>query len=253
LYKIPAKTLFIGKNLVFVPECHSTNSLASELTLSNPAALDGSVVITEHQTAGRGQRGNTWEAAAGENLTFSVILKPTWLAIKDQFYLNIFTSLAIHDMLSDKLNATLSIKWPNDILVEGKKLCGILIENQIQGGQVSRTIIGIGLNVNQSEFSAAGATSMKRNSGKVYDRQEVLEQLLAHLERRYLQLRSRHEAMLLEEYLRQLYWRNERHVFQSNGLRFEGTISEIDEIGRLIIETGEERRVFDVKEVMYVE
>ena len=120
MYKIPANTLFTGKNLVFVPDCPSTNTLALEISQQSPVK-EGTVVITDQQTAGKGQRGNTWEAEPRQNLTFSLILKPTFLAVNKQFYLNIVICLALKDYLRQKTSGPVHIKWPNDILVHQKK------------------------------------------------------------------------------------------------------------------------------------
>lgn len=250
MYKIPANTLFLGKQLIFVPECHSTNTLALELS-QKPSTSDGTVVITDNQTAGRGQRGNTWQTEPGKNLTLSVILKPTFLQVKDQFFLNIFASLAIYDLLQSKTDRV-NIKWPNDIYVNGKKLCGILIENQIRGLQVSNTILGIGLNVNQQNFSKSSATSLSLETGENYDLASLLQELLSHLEARYLQLKAGAYQILKDDYLNVLYWLNKLHVFESNERQFEGKITGVDEFGRLLIETLNGTEVFEVKQVSYV-
>jgi BirA family biotin operon repressor/biotin-[acetyl-CoA-carboxylase] ligase len=252
LYKIPANTLFTGKNLIYVPECHSTNSLALELA-QQPLSIEGSVVITDHQTAGRGQRGNAWEAAKGENLTFSLMLKPAFLPLKQQFSLNIFTALAIRDFLQSKTDVQVKIKWPNDILINGSKICGILIENQIQAQQVSLAVIGIGININQNLFKTPTATSLSLVTGKKFDLPAVLHELLEKLESRYLQLRNGNFLKLKSEYLAALYWQGEDHTFRSNDVSFEGKISGIDEIGKLVLETNQGKRTFDVKEISYVQ
>jgi BirA family transcriptional regulator, biotin operon repressor / biotin---[acetyl-CoA-carboxylase] ligase len=251
LYKIPANTLFMGKNLVFVPECHSTNTLAHEMS-QHSAITDGTVIVTDHQIAGRGQRGNSWESEAGKNLTFSLILKPTFLPVHEQFYLNIFASLAIHDLLKDKTDATIRIKWPNDILINGKKVCGILIENQIQGPQVSNTVIGIGINVNQLTFTLSSATSLAIETGLVHDTSVLLDQLLGLLERRYLQLRESKYNAMRSAYISQLYWIDEHRLFASSGTSFEGKITGIDASGRLKLLTPEGERAFNIKELSYL-
>jgi BirA family transcriptional regulator, biotin operon repressor / biotin---[acetyl-CoA-carboxylase] ligase len=251
LYKIPANTVFIGKNLIFVPECHSTNTLALQLT-QQPGFADGSIVITANQTAGRGQRGNTWLVQPGVNLTFSVILKPLFLAPKDQFWLTIITSLAVRDFLSSRVPDTIFIKWPNDILVRHKKICGILIENQIQGSQIQSSIIGIGLNVNQDEFSITTATSLKTLLLNEVDLNDALHSLLQFLEVRYLQLKRGEINSLKHEYLAALYWKDERHLFSAGGTTFTGIIDGIDESGKLKVKTEEEVRLFEVKELAYL-
>lgn len=250
MYKIPANTLFMGKNLVFVPECHSTNTLALQLA-QNPSTPEGTVVITHDQTTGRGQRGNTWESAPGMNLTFSALLKPAFLGVKDQFYLNIITSLAVHDFLAHRGLEPISIKWPNDILVHEKKICGILIENQVQGSGFISAIVGIGLNVNQTQFSTRSPTSVKLVTSNETNLREALEGVLGHLEARYLQLRQNHLSALKALYLSRLYWRNEKHTFSTNAGVFEGQITTVDDVGRLVVETPEGTKLFEPKEIRF--
>jgi len=208
-------------------------------------------VITPHQTAGRGQRGNGWEAEPGKNFTMSLILKPGTLAVKDQFYLNIFTSLALHDYLVDKGCATVCVKWPNDMYVRSKKICGILVESQISGNKFAHVVVGIGLNVNQQQFAVDTATSVSVATGELYDLQTELEILLKFLEARYLQLREGKLPWLMENYLKVLYGLDKGLVFEAGGSFFDGKITGVDEFGRLKILTGGEERRFDVKEVRY--
>jgi len=250
LYKIPASTLFLGKNLVFVPECHSTNTLALQLC-QNSGPVEGTLVITPNQTAGRGQRGNGWEAEPGKNFTFSLILKPGTLAIKDQFYLNIFTSLALRDYLADKKFTAVRVKWPNDLYVGSKKVCGILVESQISGNKFSHVVVGIGLNVNQQTFGTDTATSLSVLTGKEFDLQTELETLLTFVEARYLQLREGKLNLLMEDYLNVLYGLNKSLTFDVGGVIAEGMIAGVDESGRLRVLMGEKEHVFGVKEVGY--
>jgi BirA family biotin operon repressor/biotin-[acetyl-CoA-carboxylase] ligase len=250
LYKILANTLFIGKNIVFVPECHSTNSLALELCQQG-SAQEGVVVITNQQTAGRGQRGNTWESQPGKNLTFSIVLKPSFLPVKNQFLMNMFSSLAIHDYLSEKSTVPVHIKWPNDILVDGFKICGILIENQMQGEKFTYSVLGIGLNVNQQQFTAGKPTSLSLITQTNYDLQAELEILLTKVEARYVQLRQNKHQRLRDDYLKALYKLNQPHTFFSTSERFEGKITGVDEDGRLRILAGSHERTFDLKEISF--
>ena len=252
MYKIPANTLFIGKKLIFMPECHSTNSLALELCQQSYVP-EGTLVITDWQTAGRGQRGNTWESHPGMNLTFSVILKPTFLAIKDQFSLSMITSLAIRDYLAAMCSDPVFIKWPNDILVKQSKICGTLIENQLMGEQFSYAVVGIGLNINQQQFNTPMATSLSLIVGKDFDLQDVLEGLLSHLESRYLQLRQGRAQQVKEDYLKYLYRFNEHHTFQSGDDQFGGKILGIDDQGRLRVLIRDQERDFGVKEISFVD
>lgn len=253
MYKIPANTLFLGKNLLFMPECHSTNTFALDLCQQSLPIADGTVVITDNQTSGRGQRGNNWEVEPGRNLTFSVILKPTFLAVNLQFYLNIFTSLAIHDYLREKGCLRMAIKWPNDVFINEKKVSGILIENQVHGNLLANTVVGIGLNINQAQFlELKNATSLGLILNREFDLQSELEILLTMLEARYLQLRQGHLSGLMADYLRAMYWINEAHTFGSNGQTFEGIICGVDESGRLKLRINHEEKVFGMKEISYL-
>ncbi len=253
MYKIPANTLFIGKTSVFMPECHSTNTLALELCQQPTPPADGSVIITENQTSGRGQRGNSWTTEPGMNLTFSVILRPSFLPITSQFYLNVFSALAISDYLVDRACKTVHIKWPNDIYADEKKIAGVLIENQVMGNQITHCVLGIGLNINQRAFSIESITSLTLATGLGYNLPSEFEHLLTFLESRYLQLRQTNMQTLMAEYLGRLYWLNEEHTFQTAPLgQFKGTISGVDSTGRLKINVNGHEKLFGVKDVSYV-
>lgn len=251
MHKIPANTLFLGKNLVFMPECHSTNSFALKLCQQSPLTTDGTVVITSNQTAGRGQRGSTWYSEPGMNLTFSVILKPTFLPINNLFFLNIFSALAIRDYLINKGCHAVLIKWPNDIYVNDKKLCGILVENQLKGSGLNCTVIGIGLNINQQQFDVEIASSLSLVLGRTFALEAELELVLSMIEARYLQLRQNKLSVLMDEYLRVLYWFNELHSFSANGESFQGTICGVDQSGKLRVRINGKERLFDAKEITY--
>lgn len=252
MYKIPAKTLFIGKNLIYVPQCHSTNDVAAKLGNKDTEA-EGAVVITDHQTAGRGQHGNTWLAEPGMNLTFSVIFKPTFLVPKDHFHLNMAISLAIRDGLSQTLGKSVFIKWPNDLVVLNKKITGILIENQLLGPRITRSVAGVGVNVNQRSFPFPAATSIRLINNEPCELPGLFETLLEKIEFRYLQLKSGRIPSLTEEYLSYLYWINELHLFESAGSRFEGVITGVDEAGRLQIKVQSEIKSFQIKQITFIQ
>jgi len=241
----------MGKNLVFVPECPSTNTLALQISQQSPVN-EGTLVITNHQTAGKGQRGNVWETEPLKNFTFSLILKPKFLAIDKQFYLNILICLALKDYLKEKTSDILYIKWPNDILVHGKKISGVLIENQLQGNTIVNSIAGIGLNINQQQFMSVSATSLALITGREYTLEEQLPLVLGFIESRYLQLRQGKYETLMEQYLESLFRRGEKHFFSSQGNRFEGVIQGLDELGKLRIQTAAGVRSFGIKEVKFL-
>jgi BirA family biotin operon repressor/biotin-[acetyl-CoA-carboxylase] ligase len=253
LYKIPAKTLFMGKEVVFMPECHSTNSFALDRCQQVPPPADGTIIITDNQFAGRGQRGNAWNAAPGANLTFSIIVKPAFLAIADQFLLNVCAALAVADFLEEQGCRGVSVKWPNDVYVGTKKVCGILIESQIRGNVLAWSVMGIGLNINQTNFDVATATSLSLESGKSYVLDECLNSLVTFMEARYLQVRQTIKDKIVMEYESRLYWANAVHQFESTdrGL-FEGSIVGIDAGGRLRISVDQEEASFGMKELVFI-
>lgn len=242
----------MGQNLVFVPECHSTNSLAQEL-LQKEMAHEGTLVITAKQTQGRGQRGNQWESEPNQNLTFSIVLAPTFLTAAAQFHLTQVASLAVADVLALVQPGTVTIKWPNDVMINGKKVCGILIENSISKNHIAHSIVGIGLNVNQQTFSVATATSLALELKRTHALPELLNQLMEKLEARYLQLRSSNVSTLNDAYLNLLHWRNEVHRFEADGGPLVGTITGIDATGKLVVEHSTGTRAFDLKEIKFIE
>lgn len=250
MYKIHTNTEFIGKNIIYLPKCHSTNDIASDL-MKKDNLSEGSVIITDQQLSGRGQRGNEWLTEAGQNLTFSTVLKPDFLDIAHNFYLNIFVSLAIRDYLGSILGNGVKIKWPNDIYYQNSKICGILIENFLKGHFISQTIVGIGLNVNQNYFPISNATSLYQITHQVFDLNHTLSNLLEYLEKRYLQLKLDQLVQLQNDYYKFFYWMSEKHVFKSDR-EFVGIIKGIDESGRLLIETGKQEKTFDLKEITFV-
>ena len=251
MHKIFAKTLFLGKRVVSLPQCHSTNEEASELIASNRES-EGTVVITEYQLAGKGQRGNMWESERGKNVMISIILNPRFMNPTAQFALHTICSLAIYDSLFPLLGNKLKIKWPNDIYYGDKKICGILIENSVRGNTVDSSIIGIGLNVNQVVFTTPNATSLKEIMLEEIDRYDLIENILLHLEKRYLQLKSNKTLELRMEYKLKLYRLNESHLFTNDQGKFLGEIRGVNEFGSLLIEDDTEVKSYNFKEVKFV-
>ncbi len=257
MYNIQPKTLFVGKNVIYLPTCHSTNTLASQM-IQNEVVADGTIVITSNQTAGRGQRGNNWEALPGQNITTSFILKPTFLTATEQFNLNIAVSLAVYEFLSPliirgRVIETLKVKWPNDIYVGDKKLGGILIENTLSGSQIAYSIIGIGLNINQLEFGENRATSLRFfNPQTEFDIEKLVENLAESLEKHYLELRNGYVNRQKERYLQTLYRYQEPHYFEKDDVRFLGTIIGVAKDGHLAIEVDGVVEYFEFKGVRFI-
>ncbi|UXX79989.1 biotin--[acetyl-CoA-carboxylase] ligase [Reichenbachiella carrageenanivorans] len=251
MHKFFAKTQFLGKKVLFLSQCHSTNDIAAGL-LKEKKQLEGTTVITADQTNGRGQRGNTWESEPNKNATFSLILKPTIIPAQHQFQLHIITTLAIHATLFPLLGKELKIKWPNDIYYGDQKLGGILIENTLKGQHIETAIIGIGLNVNQIQFHTSSATSLQEITGETYNVNELIEQLLIELEKKYLALKGNELKNLEFQYLRRLYRFETDSLYETAGRPFHGKITGINPLGLLQIQENEMRHEFAFKEVKYL-
>ncbi len=254
MYNIQPNTLFTGKLIKYLPSCHSTNDIAVQMIQSENMVFEGTVIITDNQTAGRGQRGNSWEAISGENLTFSLILKPNFLKASDQFQLNVAISMGVFDFLSEFIDENLKVKWSNDIYFSDKKMGGILIENSLQGYQIGHSIIGIGLNINQTKFSNERATSLRNvtQNPLKYDLSELLKKLLENIEINYLKIKNNDYESLKIKYLSNLFRFEEYHYFRRNRQQFLGKIIGIDKTGKLGIETDRNVIYFDFKEVEFV-
>jgi len=244
-------TLFIGQQLYFLPVCESTNSEAQQLLIKNEAT-EGCTVVAAQQTNGRGQRGNSWEAEPGKNITLSVILSPSFLAARQQFYLNMAVSLAVLDLLREQGLPEAQVKWPNDLYFQDKKLGGILIENSINSYTLQHSIVGIGLNINQLHFAYTTATSLHQVLGHALNVEKVTERLLELLEKRYLELRNGHAGKLRHAYLQALYRYQEVHSFIAGNQQVQGQIVGVDEDGRLALEIDQQLRYFNFKEISYI-
>ena len=210
--------LFIGQHRIHLSEVDSTNNYARTL-LRDTMPIEGTVITTDVQTSGRGQRSNSWSSEPNLNLTCSYILRPAFLAAKDQFMLSAAVALSVLDLIRDFIPQNeVKIKWPNDILVGEKKIAGILIENSVRGMRLDNGIVGIGLNVNQTEFdSSLNATSIKTNTKTEVKIDDVLAKLNQKLESRYLQLRSGNHPPILSELNRNLFGFEEERTLGING------------------------------------
>ena len=216
-----------------------------------------SVVAARCQTAGRGQRGNRWTARPGENLTFSLLLKPGQdglrsVSASDQFLLSEVTALAVQSTLSDYVIPS-RIKWPNDIYVGDRKICGMLIENRLRGKQIVSSIIGVGLNVNQQTFDPdlMNPTSMAKQTGMQYSVEEVLSVFLS----RFSVILNEDRVVIRERFLSQLYRLEESHSYTdcTTETVFEGTIKGISKRGLLRVEMPDGIiREFAFKEISYI-
>jgi len=252
LNKIQPKTLFTGKNSIYLPTCHSTNESAAEIIQKNEIP-EGTIVITDNQTKGKGQRGNVWMSEANKNLTFTLILKPSFLYVSEQFNLNIAISLGIYNALKKFLDEDLSIKWPNDIFYGDKKLGGMLIESMISNKQMNYSCVGIGLNINQVDFNLSNATSLARIcSNENFELSQVLENVCESIETEYLKLKNGIEAEQKKRYIHTLYRYGAWHLYRDEMGEFEGKIKGINPSGKLIMETKLGLKQFETKEFEYI-
>ena len=221
-----------------IAETTSTNDLACEERYGH-----GDVICAERQTAGRGQRGHTWTSPEGVNLLFSVVLCPTFLPAGEQFLLSQAVALALVDTLGT-CGIDARIKWTNDIYAGDRKLVGILIEHNLTGDRLSRTIVGIGVNVNQTRFdpSLPNPSSMHLETGCEYDRQEVLHRLGDCLAARYEQLEKGDREALQADYRRRMYRLGERHRYRyPDGRTVEAVLRGVRPSGELLLELPDGR------------
>jgi len=232
----------------------STNQYLKNLMLSE-ALDDLSVVVAKEQTNGRGQMGTSWQSSSGKNLTFSTLKKFDGFFIQNQFHLNIAASLAVFSVLKTLDTPNLKIKWPNDILSGNSKICGILIENVLKGQRIKASIIGIGLNVNQTVFpNLFNATSLKLLLDKNFNLEELLHAIIESLTRYLKILESGKSLELRESYLEALFMNGKPAKFQKPDAKsFIGTIKGISETGRLqiLMESGVVNE-FEMKQIKLI-
>ena len=245
--------------LVALDETDSTNRYLSLLcNRSQESVAELTTVTAEFQTAGKGQRGNTWEAEAGKNLLFSFVLYPTFLEARRQFILSQIVSLAIKEELSQRIDEV-TIKWPNDIYWKERKICGILIENDLGGSRISRRISGIGLNINQETFrsDAPNPVSLKQITGEEHDRYEILACILKRIQAYYNRLRVEGFALFSADisarYARSLFRRRGFHPYEDANGKFQARLLRVEPDGRFVLEdeSGQEREYL-FKEVQYI-
>ena len=240
-------------NILWLDSIDSTNS---EAFRKMDSAEEGCVWAARFQTAGRGQKGNSWESAVGQNLTFSVLLKPDFLPIERQFLISEVAALAVCDLLKGWGLAPM-IKWPNDIYIGDKKIQGMLIEHFLSGTTLGASIVGIGVNLNQECFAsdAPNPTSVYRETGKKQDLERALEVFMGHLDGWYARLKAGEEEAIETAYCNKLYRRNiwASYIRSANQEPFEGKITGIDRYGclRVALKDGAEA-CFAFKEIQYV-
>lgn len=249
--------LFIGRSRLVYASLASTNEAANALLPSNPP--DGTLVMAHAQTQGKGQAGNVWYSEAGNNFSGSFILYPSFIPPEPVFILNRLASVAVLRALQAIApDQDFQIKWPNDVYANGKKIAGILIENQWNTGTLRSAVMGIGVNINNVIFPEAlqaRATSLHLCTGKTYAIEEVADYISGCMEPLYLQLRSGNKAALQKAYLDALYryqeWANYALPTALETV-FSGMIIGVDAQGKLAMQTLDHKVLyFDIKEIVF--
>lgn len=244
---------------LLLDECPSTNTYLSDLVKSGENLPQLFTIATKYQSNGRGQRGNTWASEKGKNLTISILLRTTTIKAMEQFYISEITAIAVSRTivmyLNEEQRENIKIKWPNDIYYNDKKIAGILIENSLLANSVEYSIIGIGLNVNQSTFprNLPQAISINKITNRTYNLQDVLNDLHRHLENMCELINSYKFQDIHKQYIRLLYRKDSIHSYTDiNGNIFNATIKDVLPTGKIILrmENGEEH-YYNFKEIIF--
>jgi len=241
----------MGVKWIKLDKAGSTNSYISEL-IKEGKGVEKLVVIAEYQEHGRGQGSHLWHSRKGENLLMSLLLYPAFLSASEQFQLSRVASLAICDTL-ESMGVEPVIKWPNDILASRGKIAGILIEHAISGGNLSYSIIGIGLNLNQLVFPdfPISATSLTLEKGITTDPNGMAETLLEKILDRYKLLKEGDGEVLEREYLDRLHMLNQPASFMVDGEEFAGMIRGVNNYGELLVEIEDRIQTFGHQEIKF--
>jgi BirA family transcriptional regulator, biotin operon repressor / biotin---[acetyl-CoA-carboxylase] ligase len=251
LFQSISQTGLVGSAYIYLPQTQSTNDYCRGLLLQTNQPPEGLVVHAGTQLNGRGQMGNQWLVQPGLNLTFSCVLYPVLLAPADQFYLTMAASLSVLDLLDSYVHGAV-LKWPNDIYIEGKKICGILIENNLMGSKIQSSIVGIGLNINQTGFDGLRATSLAMLNGQTYDLEELVRQWCAGMDARYRQLQQSRFFELKTAYLQRMWGLNQGVKYYKNEILHTGVIRGVNALGQLIMFENGTEFYYNFKEVSFV-
>ena len=241
--------MFLGNQIFRLDKVDSTNNFAANL-IEGQLCRNGALILADTQTAGKGQRGSFWESEPGKNLLCSYVYFPDNLSVNFLQELNMCLSISLIKCLK-YFEIDAEIKWPNDILVDGKKISGILIENNVRAGKLKSMVFGLGLNINQLSFLNLGATSMALIRGLEFSIDEVSLQLTKEFNHWIAFVGSDHQR-LKSVYLEQLYGLKKNHRFKSEDQEFEGIIVGVNDRGELEINILGEIKTFKNKEISFL-
>ncbi len=239
-------------SLIRLSETTSTNSYALEL-IRQKKANEGTLVLSEYQSQGKGQQGNLWESEKAKNLLMSLIIHPK-LKVENRFFISQCVALGIKSYLDSLSVGIVQIKWPNDILVNKDKIAGILIENFIEKDEIHTSIIGIGLNVNQLKFKEYDRTaiSLCQLQSVLFDLDEVRKQLVNHLVEAFRAFDLHGKSYIQTHYLQYLYGYHETLDFEDIQGRFKGKIAHIDRNGMIQVWRNGRLCSYDMKELKFI-
>jgi len=227
----------IGSQLFRYKTIDSTNNHALDLIAKNNPT-EGTVISTDFQSDGKGQRGNIWQSEANANLLFSVILYPRFLKIDQQFYLSMITAIAVCNIIETYLEPKkLFIKWPNDIYVENRKLAGMLIQNNLSNKLIESSVIGVGCNINQKQFDPvlSNPTSLMMENEIEHNKDEILGQILSELDKQYDLLKKQGFNEIKKNFEKRLMNKGVISKIKTKDTTIEGIILGVVEDGRLLV------------------
>jgi len=241
----------IGNKIIHLDSVDSTSNYIANLMKLNEVE-NGTVILADDQFGGRGQRGSEWVVKPGENLTFSFLLSDVNLSVNHQFFLTELVSLSLVDLLR-KYGLKAEVKWPNDIYLNGVKIAGVLIENQLSHSTIKNTIIGIGLNVNQSSFDGFNATSIQLETGQFRNVNDVLFGFIESFNRISEKYPTNHFDSIHANYSSNLYLLHQKSSFSDKDGEFIGEIVNVLQTGQLILrkESGVEVE-YNLKEIKFL-
>ena len=236
-----------NKNIIYYKQLDSTNI---EITrLAAQGAAHGTVVVADEQTAGKGRRGRNWESPAGENIYMSVLLRPDCIPNRAPM-LTLVMAYSVAEALKGIGFANVQIKWPNDLVLSGKKICGILTEMRLEDSRIDYVVVGVGINVNTSQFPAElreTATSLYQESGKLFDRKDIVESVVTHFDEAYRKfLKTQDLSFLRDEYNDMLVNVGKEVRVLEPGNEYTAYAQGINSEGELLVRTkdGEEKKVY---------
>lgn len=238
---------------IYIPQTISTNVSLAEIC-SKGYTENLTSVYSSFQTDGRGQRGNKWESEDGKNLLFSFVIFPNGLPAREHFILLQITALALFDTLSEYTDG-ISIKWPNDIYWMDRKICGTLIENDLSGMNIERSISGTGVNLNQKIFrsGAPNPISLSQITGQEYDLETVLHKIMNSASIYHRMFDNGESDIIRKKYFEAIYRKDGFYMYKDDNGTFDAIIEDIEKDGRLVLKDREGRvRKYLFKEVSYI-